>query len=664
MEPLLIHGQRSRYYRLLLLVAGLLGLGIMLAVQQNGGMRFYGWLLIVVQALALPNILRMLRHKGPRVVIDDTGIEDHLLRVGKIPWEDIATAKLQTVRNITLISLQLRDPDKWLNRMSPLRRWGARRNRSMGYSEFNLNLAATDGDPTQVWRLIMQHCGQAAAPAATEAPGTAAASAPAGSFAIRYTPAFSLSSQLRNSLKLSGRGELEFVADGVHLRGKRNVLFGVGSRVDHVFNLRHAANVLRSGKMLHFDIEPPDAPPQSVTLWARDEDMAAKIAAALPSRVTEAAAQAVAEIQDFQSRLAAIGSSAWVTPAIVAANLLVFAAAAYSGAGVMTPNAEVLLKWGTNFAPLTMDGQWWRLFTSMFLHFGLLHVALNMWALAISGRLVERLYGSAYFALIYLVAGLCGSLASLLWNADVNSAGASGAVFGVYGAMLAFFLRKDTRVPASIVRQQRNSGLAFIFYNLMYGFGHHGIDNACHVGGLISGFALGYLMARPLDARHRADAGPRQALLGVLLAAALLGGLGTVAIQKAGRSAPDRQFRRDLVWIGEQEHQALKVFNDSRVEAKQHQLSDEQFAQRIERDVLPPFDAMKQKLDTDQLPPGSKLAPAQDAYRALVENRRTGFRLYVDALRSGNAADFKSANARLGEGQQYIDQLNRLHSAN
>ena len=133
----------------------------------------------------------------------------------------------------------------------------------------------------------------------------------------------------------------------------------------------------------------------------------------------------------------------------------------------------------------------------MFLHFGLLHIALNMWVLIALGPQVERLFGSACYLLLYLFSGLCGSVASLWWHPGINSAGASGAIFGVIAGLLAFTLNPATRLPASITGNQRTSALVFIFYNLANGFGHQGIDNACHVGGLLGGLLMGWLLAQP-----------------------------------------------------------------------------------------------------------------------------------------------------------------------
>ncbi len=187
-----------------------------------------------------------------------------------------------------------------------------------------------------------------------------------------------------------------------------------------------------------------------------------------------------------------------LTRALAAANVLVFLLTAAAGGGLLQADGQRFIDWGTNFAPLTAAGEWWRLATAMFLHFGLVHLLFNVWALWVIGGLVERLYGHARFAVIYAVAGVAGGLASMAWNPLANSAGASGAIFGIIGAQLAFFMRGGHLIPAQVLRAQRNSTLAFIAYAVVFGLVVPGIDNAAHLGGLATGFGLGWMLTRPL----------------------------------------------------------------------------------------------------------------------------------------------------------------------
>ena len=186
-----------------------------------------------------------------------------------------------------------------------------------------------------------------------------------------------------------------------------------------------------------------------------------------------------------------------VTASLLAVNGVVFALMLLAGAGFWhTPNG-VQLAWGANFGPATQDGQWWRLFTALFIHFGVLHLALNMWALWDVGRLVEQLYGRWRFAVLYGVSGLLGNLLSLVLHGNqAVSGGASGAIFSLYGALLVFLWRERRNVEPGEFRWL--FGGAAVFASLMLGVGFvvQGIDNAAHGGGLLAGALLGLVLAR------------------------------------------------------------------------------------------------------------------------------------------------------------------------
>jgi membrane associated rhomboid family serine protease len=234
------------------------------------------------------------------------------------------------------------------------------------------------------------------------------------------------------------------------------------------------------------------------------------LARLLPETKTEKYVPALGESAAFVAALSRLTPKPYVTPTLIGINAIMFVIVVAAGGGLFVPNPETMIRFGTDYTPLTLAGQWWRLLTSIFLHFGLMHIAFNMLALYVNGRMAERIYGSARYLVIYLVAGVTGSLASLLWHPLVNGAGASGAIFGILGALLAFFVKKESGVPASVIKVQRNSAMVFIAYNLLYGAGIQGIDNAAHLGGLIGGLIMGYLLSRPLTAGRNQRAWTRQ----------------------------------------------------------------------------------------------------------------------------------------------------------
>ena len=186
-----------------------------------------------------------------------------------------------------------------------------------------------------------------------------------------------------------------------------------------------------------------------------------------------------------------------VTAAIVGINLAIYFACA--GMSVVTGlgspmdfDTRVLLRFGADYGPLALDGEWWRLFTSMWLHGGLIHVAANMYGLWAFGRITERIYGRGRYFVIYLMTGLASSLASVAWHSEPTvSVGASGAIFGVVGALVWPFYRKRLRMPHAVMSSMlRNIGTVIVI-NLIIGASIPVIDNAAHVGGLIAGLILG-----------------------------------------------------------------------------------------------------------------------------------------------------------------------------
>ena len=222
-------------------------------------------------------------------------------------------------------------------------------------------------------------------------------------------------------------------------------------------------------------------------------DKIAEATGAIKKLQEETIVAAQKEIKDTEEISAALnlwGSNVYVTYAIIGINVLIFMIMLVQGAGIFEPNGLVHLKWGSNFAPLTLTGDWWRLFTCMFLHFGIIHLLLNMYSLYVVGVYLEPLLGKVKYITAYVCTGIFASLVSLWWHKDpVNSAGASGAIFGMYGLFLA--LLTTNVIPKQIRSSLLQSIGIFVVYNLVYGM-KGGIDNAAHAGGLISGFVIGY----------------------------------------------------------------------------------------------------------------------------------------------------------------------------
>jgi rhomboid protease GluP len=190
-----------------------------------------------------------------------------------------------------------------------------------------------------------------------------------------------------------------------------------------------------------------------------------------------------------------------VTGALIAINLLIYFAMLVSMKHtnllhdlLIFPN-DLLLKWGADYAPYTRNGEWWRLLTSTFVHFDLLHVALNMWCLLMLGPLAEVAFGKIPYLAAYLATGLCASLTSTFYHPNAISAGASGAIFGVAGFLITPVALKRLTVYSAGKSSVLRTLVQFAILNLVLGQALSVADNSAHVGGLVSGLIIGLFFA-------------------------------------------------------------------------------------------------------------------------------------------------------------------------
>ena len=237
------------------------------------------------------------------------------------------------------------------------------------------------------------------------------------------------------------------------------------------------------------------------------------------------------EVRSFERR-AHLVSRPLVTSVIVAACIGVFLAMVAQGASVMDPSGPVMVAWGANFGPsLVFDHQTWRLLTCMFLHFGLFHLGMNMYCLATAGPVVERFFGHIGFAALYFVSGLGGSIASLWVHPTYICAGASGAIFGIFGGLLGYLVIRHREVPPAVLKPLRGGAMAFVGYNMLFSLGIPKIDMAAHLGGVVSGFLCGLLMTAVT--RTPAEGGNRliRAFNRLAVAATLTAGLALLGLE-------------------------------------------------------------------------------------------------------------------------------------
>jgi len=186
------------------------------------------------------------------------------------------------------------------------------------------------------------------------------------------------------------------------------------------------------------------------------------------------------------------------TYVLLAINIGVFIVMVASGVSWIKPETDQVLRWGADYGPYTLGGQYWRLITSMFLHFGIIHLAANMWCLWSLGQLTEKLLGSISVLGLYLLTGIGASLLSLSWNPMRVSAGASGAIFGLAGALITILYFGQLGLQPEGRRKLLGYVVRFAFINLVFGLTAH-IDNMAHLGGLVTGLLMGLFLARTFN---------------------------------------------------------------------------------------------------------------------------------------------------------------------
>ena len=347
-----------------------------------------------------------------------------------------------------------------------------------------------------------------------------------------------------------------------------------------------------------------------------------------------------AQAAQFSNTLAQLTPSTYVTWVIIAANVAVFALMTLiGGASAVNPKVADLLRWGAEYGPQTLGGQPWRLFTALFVHIGFMHLLYNMVALAYVAPTVERLVGNAGFALLYLAAGLGGSLLALFWNPMIVHAGASGSVFGVYGALGAIALTQRDSIPPEVLARMKRLVLMFVVYNAVYSLRPE-VSLSAHAGGLISGIAFGLLLAQPLSVEAH-DARPRRNLL----AAA-----GALALLLVGLFGAHLRFvnidRLEQAFDG---YDAVLLRISPVLEAAKKgtdKISDEALADAIDHELLPGWQRAREQLAA-VTPVPSALQDDVSRISEYMRRREESWRDLVDALRSGDRERTKEAEEQV-----------------
>lgn len=242
----------------------------------------------------------------------------------------------------------------------------------------------------------------------------------------------------------------------------------------------------------------------------QDDEQGAIISLAERRARAEAAAEAARRQAMQQARRDGAPPKPWVTYALIGINAAVWLVMVGFGVDLMQPDALTMVEWGASFGVWTAGGQWWRMLTAMFLHVGIMHLAFNLYFAWVIGRICEQVYGAAAYAVIYFGSGLLASLTSVFINPEAVSAGASGALFGVFGGFLGFTMRRRDVLPPEFVSSVRRNALILIGINVAIGLMVPAIDMSAHIGGLVAGLAMGYAITKLAERPVRS---PREAKL-------------------------------------------------------------------------------------------------------------------------------------------------------
>jgi rhomboid protease GluP len=331
-----------------------------------------------------------------------------------------------------------------------------------------------------------------------------------------------------------------------------------------------------------------------------------------------------------------------VTRLLVVINLVVFLAMLAGGAGLWHSSNSVQLAWGANFGPATQDGEWWRLGTAMFLHFGIIHLGLNLWALWDGGQLVERMYGPVRFVAIYFASGLAGNLLSLVANKGLAiSGGASGAIFGIYGALLVFLWRERHNLHPHDFRWFFWGAAGFASASLVLGFLITGIDNAAHIGGFLAG-TLGGVLLSPAAAAGGHISPRNRVVAGAAFAIAIFA-LTSQVPAPAYRWSEELLTRKEIREFLHDDRAISQAWQKILDEGKAGKVSFEELAGRIDAAVSDRYEESFEQLSQLPVNPALPSAAIAEKLRDYAEHRLDASRSLVEGLRAHNPEQIREA---------------------
>ncbi len=359
------------------------------------------------------------------------------------------------------------------------------------------------------------------------------------------------------------------------------------------------------------------------------------------------------KLERFRYALLKQTPAAVLTVLIVLGNVGVYVAMLVQGVPALFPDPATMIDWGANYAPRTLDGELWRLFTCMFLHFGAVHLGMNMLALWNLGRFVERLFGNAGFLLLYLISGLAGSLASVIWNPSVVSAGASGAIFGVAGGLLGGVWKIRRSMPKVFLKSAwwlAVNVLVLLAIFTVINSVHSMIDNAAHVAGFVAGGVIGWILAEPIP-------NPKPSRKRLKLAFVAVAGTAGLWLTTTTFAQPPVDVVKLEVKYHRVEDQTLEVWQTANERLEARAITPEEYAAIIETEILPAWKDLHQTFrEAENVP-----EPHQDLIADLlkiIELRAAGWERKVESIRENDPQKDRESLELLEKASDIIEKLN------
>ena len=364
-----------------------------------------------------------------------------------------------------------------------------------------------------------------------------------------------------------------------------------------------------------------------------------------PVRAAAGLGEAASRVQaresaQFEHELDRLTPAPWALYLVAAANVGVWIAQVAGGISATSPTPAQLHDWGANSAAsVLVDEEYWRLITAPFLHGGAAHLGFNMLALWAAGRQLSRLLGNLQFTLVYAATALCGSAASLhVAGQSSVSVGASGAVFGVLGALLAVSWQYRHRLPPHDNRRLWMGLGLFVVYSLVHGLVQTNVDNAAHIGGLAAGLLLGLLLRGRFDQATAAGSRPLRAGMGLVATfVAVAYGVLATPIPRVWPGAL-YEAQDTLRVLTPQFQQTFKGLEVAALRRRQGQSTRQQYLVYAERVAAPQCQRIAARLRMLQAPQWETVAQVAQTYGRMCEVMAESIGLELRKAREGASA--------------------------